>query len=57
VVTCGNDGELPTETTVTGTDGCYASISLGSTDDDIDADAADQGTVLAKLESILSCLP
>ena len=56
-VTCGNGGRLPTETTVVDTDGCYASISVGSTNLDIDASQADQTTVLNKLESILSCLP
>ena len=56
-VTCGNGGRLPTETTVVGTSGCYASISVGSTNLDIDASAADQTVVLQKLGSILSCLP
>lgn len=56
-VTCGNGGRLPTETTVVDTTGCYASISVGSTNLDIDASQADQTTVLQKLEGILSCLP
>ncbi|RDW65128.1 5' SurE family protein [Coleophoma cylindrospora] len=56
-VTCGNGGRLPTETAVVGTSGCYASISVGSVNLDIDASAADQTTVLEKLSSILSCLP
>lgn len=56
-VTCGNGGRLPTESDVVGTTGCYASISVGSTNLDIDASAADQTTVLNKLQDILSCLP
>lgn len=56
-VTCGNGGRLPTETAVVDTSGCYASISVGSTNLDIDASAADQTTVLNKLQNILSCLP
>ncbi|KAH8649788.1 survival protein sure-like phosphatase/nucleotidase [Xylariales sp. PMI_506] len=55
-VTCDNGGRLPTETTVANTDGCYASISVGSATDKLDADQADQTTVLNKLESILVCL-
>lgn len=57
VVTCGNDGRLPTETTVVGTDGCYASISVGLAHNKLDATAAAQGDVLASLSKILSCLP
>ncbi|ESZ91895.1 5'/3'-nucleotidase SurE family protein [Sclerotinia borealis F-4128] len=56
VVTCGNGGRLPTETSVVGTDGCYASISVGGTNKR-DASAANQATVLSKLSSILTCLP
>lgn len=55
VETCGTD-RLPTETTVIGTAGCYASISVGNSSK-LDADAASQAVVLAKLSSILSCLP
>lgn len=56
VVTCNNGGRLPTEATVVGTDGCYASISVGGTNKR-DADAADQAIVLGKLSKILTCLP
>ena len=57
VSTCGNDARLPTESSVVGTDGCFASISVGNADDKRDASAAEQGDVLQKLGSILSCLP
>ena len=56
VTTCSNGGRLPTEATVVGTNGCFASISIGVTDK-LDADEADQATVLSKLESLLTCLP
>ena len=56
VTTCSNGGRLPAESEVVGTDGCFVSISVGATDK-IDADEADQATVLSKLESILTCLP
>ncbi|KAJ8062323.1 hypothetical protein OCU04_008870 [Sclerotinia nivalis] len=56
VVTCNNGGRLPTETTVIGTSGCYASISIGGTNKR-DATAANQSIVLNKLSSILTCLP
>lgn len=57
VKTCGNGGRLPTETTVVGTDGCYASISVGVADTKLDASAKQQRAVLNKLKSTLSCLP
>ncbi|KAK5158564.1 hypothetical protein LTS14_003584 [Recurvomyces mirabilis] len=57
VVTCNNGGRLPTETTVVGTAGCYASISVGIATTKLDASAANQQIVLTKLKSILSCLP
>ena len=57
VKTCDNDGRLPTESTVVGTDGCYASISVGHANNKLDATAAEQKKVLSKLKSILSCLP
>jgi len=57
VVTCGNGGRLPTETTVVDTPGCYVSISVGHADTKGDATAAEQSAVLAKLKGILSCLP
>ncbi|EME81301.1 uncharacterized protein MYCFIDRAFT_81372 [Pseudocercospora fijiensis CIRAD86] len=55
VETCGSD-ELPTERTVVGTKGCYASISVGDLSK-TDASAEDQAVVLEKLKPILSCLP
>jgi hypothetical protein len=57
VKTCGNDGRLPTESNVVGTEGCYASISVGVADTKLDASAKQQRVVLNKLKSILSCLP
>lgn len=57
VVTCGNGGRLPTETSVVDTSGCYASISVGKATWKTDADAGNQQIVLDKLSSILSCLP
>ena len=56
VQTCGST-RLPTETTVVDTAGCYASISVGVASTKADASAAQQAVVLAKLKSILSCLP
>lgn len=57
VVTCGNGGRLPTETTVVDTPGCYVSISVGHADTKGDATAAEQQAVLDKLNGILTCLP
>lgn len=56
VETCGST-RLPTESSVVGTSGCFASISVGVASNKLDASADDQATVLAKLQSILSCLP
>lgn len=56
VQTCGST-RLPTESTVVGTSGCYASISVGVASNKGDASAAAQAVVLGKLQSILSCLP
>lgn len=56
VETCGSS-RLPTETSVVGTAGCYASISVGVASNKGDADATEQAVVLSKLQSILSCLP
>lgn len=56
VTTCGSN-RLPTETSVVDTNGCFASISVGVASNKSDASADDQATVLAKLQSILSCLP
>jgi len=57
VTTCNNGGVLPPESTVVGTTGCFASISVGKASDKLDADEAQQAVVLGKLSSILSCLP
>lgn len=56
VVTCKNGGKLPKESTVIGTSGCWASISVGVASTKEDADEADQAVVLGKLKGILSCL-
>ena len=56
VNTCGKT-RLPTESAVVGTNGCYASISVGRADTKGDASAAQQAVVLKKLAKILSCLP
>ena len=57
VVTCGNGGRLPTETAVTGTAGCYVSVSVGRANNKRDADATAQQDVLVKLGDLLGCLP
>ena len=57
VTTCGNGGRLPTESSVVGTTGCYASVSVGIADTKLDASKAQQRIVLKQLSSILSCLP
>lgn len=57
VVTCGDGGRLPTETTVVDTAGCYSAISVGIATTKMDADAKQQKVVLDKLSSILTCLP
>ncbi|KAK2611598.1 hypothetical protein N8I77_004931 [Diaporthe amygdali] len=56
VSTCGST-RLPTESSVVGTSGCYASISVGVASNKQDATAAAQAVVLGKLQSMLSCLP
>jgi len=56
-VTCNNNGRLPTESTVIGTAGCHASVSVGRANDKLDASAAEQVVVLNNLQKILSCLP
>lgn len=56
VRTCGS-ARLPTESSVVGTSGCYASISVGVASNKTDATASQQAVVLQKLQSILSCLP
>lgn len=55
VRTCGST-RLPTESSVVGTSGCYASISVGVASNKRDATAAVQAVILAKLQPILSCL-
>ena len=55
VNTCGAK-RLPDEKSVVGK-GCYASVSVGKADTKLDASAKEQAVVLAKLKSILSCLP
>ena len=57
VVTCGNNGRLPTEKSVIDAYGCFASISVGVASSKTDTDAATQQIVLDKLSSVLSCLP
>lgn len=56
VETCGDD-ELPTESEVEDTDGCYISVSVGDASDKTTAKADKQAVVLAKLRSWLTCLP
>ncbi|KAL9006894.1 MAG: hypothetical protein Q9188_000349 [Gyalolechia gomerana] len=56
VRTCGTS-RLPTESSVVGTKGCFASISVGRADSKGDACASKQAVVLGKLEKVLSCLP
>lgn len=56
VETCSGTS-LPTESSVIGTGGCYASISVADANTKGDVDAATQKIVLDKLSSILSCLP
>lgn len=56
VDTCGGTA-LPTELSVVESDGCYVSVSVGQCSDKTTADAANQGIVLKKLDSLLTCLP
>lgn len=56
VATCGSK-RLPTESSVTAAEGCYVSISVGSSMSKLDSTAKDQAVVLRKLRKILSCLP
>ncbi|KAL2826321.1 survival protein sure-like phosphatase/nucleotidase [Aspergillus cavernicola] len=55
VESCGST-RLPMESSVVRTDGCYVSISVG-TSDKTDADATLQGDILQKLGDFLTCLP
>lgn len=57
VVTCGNGGRLPTETSVVRGDGCFVSVSVGKASTKGDASAAEQEAVLNRLRGVLSCLP
>lgn len=57
IVTCGNGGRLPTESSVVGRDGCYVSVSVGKASTKGDASAAEQEVVLNRLRGVLSCLP
>ena len=57
VTTCGNGGRLPTEMDVVGTEGCWASVSVGDAGDKTTAGRKAQEVVLGKLTSVLSCLP
>lgn len=57
VVTCGNGGRLPTETSVVGKSGCYVSVSVGKASTKGDASAAEQQAVLNRLKGVLTCLP
>jgi 5'-nucleotidase len=56
VNTCGSRS-LPTETSVVGTDGCYASVSVFKASTKLDAGKSDQAAVLSKLGNFLTCLP
>ncbi|KAJ8608014.1 hypothetical protein MRB53_039920 [Persea americana] len=53
---CNNDGRLPLEWSVIHSPGCYASISVGTTEK-ATANAAEQQIVNLKLKNILTCLP
>jgi hypothetical protein len=57
VLTCGNGGRLPTETSVVETSGCYVSVSVGKASTKGDASAAEQQSVLTRLRGVLTCLP
>ncbi|CAK5283298.1 unnamed protein product [Mycena citricolor] len=58
VNTCGST-HLPTESTVTGTSGCFASVSVFDATNGLklDGNASEQAAILQKLGSILTCLP
>ena len=56
VVTCGNAGRLPTESSVVaGKKGCFVSVSVSKASTKGDASAAEQEVVLTRLRGILSC--
>ena len=56
VVTCGNGGRLPTESSVTGLKGCLVSVSVGKASTKGDASAAEQQAVLNRLRGVLTCM-
>lgn len=56
VQTCGST-RLPIDMSVVNTSGCYVSISVGDANDKTTAPAEKQAVVLAKLKSLLTCLP
>ncbi|KIM89950.1 hypothetical protein PILCRDRAFT_95026 [Piloderma croceum F 1598] len=56
VQTCGSHN-LPSETSVIDTSGCYSSVSVFNASTKSDVDAATQAVVLNKLSGILTCLP
>lgn len=56
VVTCSNGGRLPTENSVLGMSGCFATISAGNATNKGDVDAGTQQFALTRLTSILSCV-
>ena len=56
VVTCGNGGRLPTESSVTGSKGCLVSVSVGKASTKGDASAAEQQAVLNRLRGVLTCM-
>lgn len=57
VETCGSD-HLPDETTVVGSAGCFASVSVFNATIKADVDAATQASVLRKLTRLpLFCFP
>lgn len=56
VNTCGSSS-LPSESSVVGTDGCFASVSVLNANDKLDASEDDQATVLGLIGASLACLP
>jgi len=51
---CGTD-QLPAETDVVATEGCFVSVSVMNATSKMDVDAATQAAVFQRLDSILSC--
>ncbi|KAK4184975.1 putative acid phosphatase precursor [Podospora australis] len=56
VAQCGSD-RLPMEAVVTGTKGCYVSVSVGDANDKTTASADKQKIVRDKLQGLFTCLP